>query len=291
MKTAIRSLAAFLILTAAAFAQSAPGIVPFGQAFGYQHRLGAIFYAPGYATWQGTVLVGNSATGSQSITVTANSGGVSGVASLSDGTSIPLAVVFNTSTPLYIMDANAETVTPTSVTGPFGCPAGYLGVGSATQCVTVTATFANTHGASAPVVSGDAGIEEAFTDAANQGGGLVYWATDTGTVTLGTGALTTTTLTKVPTNFLSAGASAIVKTTITTSASWAVGISGTTAAFCTANATLTAGTTCIANMNSPATVGTSQGLTAVLFTMGTSNPGAGAIKARLWGWSAVQANN
>ena len=292
MKTLLRSLAAIFILTVAALtcsAQSAPGIVPFGQAFGYQHRLGAIFYAPGYATWQGTILVGNPATGSQSITVTANSGGVAGVASLADGTSIPLADVFNTNTPLYIMDGNAETVTPTAVSGPFGCPAGYLGVGSGTQCMTVTASFANTHGGSAPIVSGDAGIFEAFTDAGSQGGGLVYWAVDTGTVTLNTGGLTTTTTTKVPTNFISVGASAIVKTTITVTASWAVGISGSTSAFCTADATLTAGTTCIANMNSPASVGTSQALTAVLFTGVTSNPGAGAIKARLWGWSAVQA--
>lgn len=279
----------FLPLTPAAASQSAPGIVPFGQAFGYQHRVGSIFYAPGYATWQGTILVGNAASGSTSITVTANSGGVAGVASLADGTSIPLAVVFNTNTPLYIMDGNAETVTPTAVTAPFGCPAGYLGVGASTQCVTVTATFANTHGASAPIVSGDAGVFEAFTDAGSQGGGLVYWAVDTGTVTLNTGALTTTTTTKVPTNFLSAGASALVKTTITTSTNWAVGISGSTSAFCTANATLTAGTNCIANMNSPASVGTTFSTTALLFTVTGANPGAGAIKARVWGWSAVQA--
>jgi hypothetical protein len=290
MKTLFRSLAAIFILTVAALtcsAQVAPGVVPFGQAFGYQHRVGAVFYAPGYATWQATILSGNSASGSASIIIAPNAGGI-GAITLADGTSLPLTDVFNTNTPLYIMDANAETVTPTAVTIG-SCPVGNIGIGDVTQCATVTATFAGTHGVSAPVVSGDAGIFEAFTDAGNQGGGLVYWAADTGTVTLNTGGLTTTTTTKIPTNFFSAGASAIVKTTITTSANWAVGISGSTAAFCTADSTLTAGTTCQANMNSPAQVGTTLGLTAVLFTMGTSNPGAGAIKARVWGWSAVQA--
>lgn len=281
----------FLPLSPLAAAQTAPTIVPFGQNFGYQHRVGALYFAPAYATWQGTILTGNAATGSQSIIVTANSGGVSGVASLADGYSVPLATVFNTNTPITIMDANQETVTPSSVSAPSGCPAGFIGVGSSTQCVTITATFANTHGASAPVVSGDAGIFEAITDAGNTGGGLVYWTADTGVVTLSTGGLTTTTTTKVPSNFISMGASARVTTTITTSANWAVGISGSTAAFCTANSTLTAGTTCLANMNSPATVGTTQALTAILFTMGTSNPGAGAIKARVWGWTAVQAQS
>jgi hypothetical protein len=122
-------------------------------------------------------------------------------------------------------------------------------------------------------------------------GGLVYWVADTGVVTLTTSGLTTTTTTLIPTTFYNLGASAIVKTTITTSANWAVGISGATAIFCSANATKTAGTTCLANQVAPATTGTTQALTAVLFTMGTSNPGAGAIKARVWGFTPVQTAN
>lgn len=275
-------LAAVPLLAFSAFAQ-AQITPPVGL---NAHRQGGIYYAPAYATWQATIISGNSASGSASIIVASNTNGVS----LADGAVLPFTTVFNTSTPIYIQDANAETVTPSAVSVG-ACPAGNLGVGGSSICATVTATFANTHGQSAIVISGDSGIEEAFTDAGANGGGLVYWTVDTGTVTLTTTGLTTTTTTKVPTNFLSEGASAKVETTITTSANWAVGISGSTAAFCTANSTLTAGTSCIANMNSPASVGTSQALTAVLFTMGTSDPGAGAIKARVWGFSAIQSTN
>jgi hypothetical protein len=250
--------------------------------------VGNLYFSYGYTTWTSSIISGNTSTGAgTSIIVAAQSNGVT----LADGTVLPLATVFNTNTPIYVNDANAEVVTPTGVSIST-CPAGNLGVGgSGTNCATITGNFANTHGQSAPVVSGDQGIFEAITDAGNAGGGLVYWVADTGIVTLSTSGLTTTTTTKVPTNFLSMGSTARVTTTITTSANWAVGVSGSTAAFCTANSTLTAGTTCIANMNSPATVGTSQALTAILFTAGTSNAGAGAIKARVWGFSAVQPNS
>jgi hypothetical protein len=276
-----------LPLSPLAAAQTAPSLVPFGQQFGYQHRVGALFLAPGYGTWNATVLSGNAATGSQSIVISGNSGGIGGL-SLADGTTIPLAVAFNTLTPITIMDANQETVTPSAVSTPAPCGPGFAGVGSTTQCVTVTATFANTHGASAVVVSGDAGIGEAITDAGNQGGGLVYWTVDTGVVTLNTGALTTTTTTKVPTTFYGEGAAARVTTTITTSTNWAVGISGSTSAFCSANATLTAGTTCIANQVAPAAIGTTNTLTALLVTVTGANAGAGAVKIRVWGWTPVQ---
>jgi len=283
-------LCALLALAGAAAGQgiNAPSVAPFGVSLGCnQHKVGTVFYAPCYATWQGYVLSGNAASGSQSIIIAPQGASASTGMTLSDGTALPLAVVFNTNTPITINDNNFETVTPTSVT--IGtCPVGFLGIGAVAQCATVTATFANTHGAAALVYSGDAGIEEAITDAGNVGGGTVFWIVDTGVVTLNTGGLTTTTTTKVPTTYYAQGASARVTTTITTSANWAVGITGTVAGACVANATLTAGTTC--TQAATALIGTgSTALTAVLFTMGTSNPGAGAIKARVWGWTPVSA--
>lgn len=288
MKNLFRFVAVLALLAATSFAQTAPSLAFMGQKAQFDHNLNGIWYAPAYATWQATVLSGNSATGSQSIIVLCTAGGVQGVCQLSDGYSAPLTSIFNTNTPITLLDGNTETVTPSAVSGPSACPVGFLGVGASTQCMTVTATFANTHGASAPIVSGDAGIFEAITDAGAAGGGVVYWQVDTGLVTLNTGGLTTTTTTKVPTNFYNLGAAARVTTTITTTASWAVGISGATAIFCSANSTLTAGTTCLANQASPASTGTTSALTAILITGATSNAGAGVVKARVWGFTPVQ---
>lgn len=256
------------------------------------HRVGGVYYALAYSTWRGTIIQGNAATGS------GNSIIVAGPTALTDGVLLPAATVFNTNVPIYIQDSSnsglSETVTPSSVTvGP--CPAGNAGLGSNTGngqgCATITGTFNYLHGASAPVVSGDSGIEEAITDAGNNGGGNVFWVADTGIVTLNTGGTTTTTTTFVPTLYINFGASARVTTTITTSASWAVGTASHTAQFCSADSTLTAGTTCVANQVAPSVVGSSTALTAVLFTMGTSAPGAGAIKARVWGYTPVSASN
>lgn len=268
--------------------QTAPSIAFLGQKAAFQHNLNGVWYAPAYATWQATVLSGNAATGSQSIIVTCSAGGVQGVCPLADGYAVPLTSIFNTNTPIYLMDANFETVTPTAVSIG-ACSPGFLGVGAATQCATITASFANTHGASAPVVSGDAGIFEAITDAGAAGAGLVYWVVDTGIVTLNTGGLTTTTTTKVPTNRSSIGCAARVTTTITVTASWAVGTTASGSSFCSANSTLTAGTTGVANQIAPTSTGTTSALEAVVFTGATSNPGAGAIKARVWGFTPVQA--
>lgn len=292
MTKALRTLGALLLGVVLAggvcFAQTAPGLQPFGLSYGAQHRVGTVYYAPVYATWQGFIISGNSATGSASIIVApAGSAGGIGTLGLQDGYQLPLTDVFNTNVPIYIMDANAETVTPTAVSIG-NCPVGTIGIGQVVQCATITATFGNTHGGSAVVVSGDTGIEEAITDAGLTGGGDVYWSVDTGVVTLSTGGLTTTTTTKIPTTYYSGGASGRVTTTITTSANWEIGITGTLAGFCAQNSTLTAGTTC--TQVAPALVGTgSTALTAILYTMGTSNPGAGAIKARVWGFTPVSA--
>lgn len=250
------------------------------------HKSSGIFNAPAYAQWRTAVVAGNSATGSgQSIVVFASP------LKIADGYTVPAASLFNTNVPVTVGAGPAqETVTPTSVSLG-ACPTGTAGLSANSQCATITGTFNNLHGYPEPVVSGDAGIMEAITDAGTQGGGLVWWQVDTGNVALNTSGLTTTTATKVPTNFVSIGASAIVETTITASTNWAVGISGSTSAFCTANTTLTAGTNCIANMNSPARVGSTNALTAVLYTVTGANAGAGAVKARVWGYTPVQASN
>ena len=269
-----------LLLSAAALFTGIPA-----QAQNPAHRVGNIYYSSGYAGWQATVISGNTATGAGvSIIVALPGAGGSGV-TLADGSVVAITSVFNTSTPILVNDANAETVTPSGVSvGP--CPGG--NVGASQNCITVTGTFNNTHGQSALVTSGDQGIQEAITDAGASGGGLVFWIADTGVVTLNTGGLTTTTTTKVPTNFYNMGAAARVTTAITVTASWAVGISGATGIFCSANSTLTLGTTCLANQAAPASTGTTSALTAVLITGATGNPGAGAVKARVWGWTPVQ---
>lgn len=278
---AIMVLAALLV-AAPALAQVFPGNP---QQNGPQHRVGGVFYALGYSNWQANIISGNTSTGAgTSIIVYPGSGSC---ILLPDGACIALTSVFNTSTPITINDGNAETFTPSGVSIG-ACPAGNLGVGGSSLCATVTGTIANTHGQSANVNSGDMGIQEAITDAGAQGGGTVFWMVDTGIVTLNTGGLTTTTTVKVPTNFYGIGAAARVTTTITTSTAWLVGISGSTAAFCSSNSTLTAGTTCLANQASPASVGTTSALTAILITATVANPGAGAVKVRVWGFTPVQ---
>jgi len=271
MKKYLLVVVATLLLAASALAQSAtPNIL------GPTNK---IFYSQDYAKWTGQIVSGNSATGSQTILVY-----TSGVF---PGNTLAGVNPFATTTPIQFY---GESLTPSAVSCGQSRPAGFAAPAGGFLC-NVTATFANVHGAGEILFSGDNGIEEAITDAANQGGGLVYWVADTGNVTLTTSGLTTTTTTLVPTTFYNIGAAAIVKTTITTSANWAVGISGATAIFCASNTTLTAGTTCLTKQVAPATTGTTQALTAVLFTMGTSNPGAGAIKARVWGFTPVQPAN
>lgn len=250
------------------------------------HVQGGVYFSAAYAGWQGRVLSGNSTTGAGSTIVVQQPG------ALPDGYSIPLSSIFPAAAPfvpVQITDANPEVIVPTAVSAPSTCPTGAAGPINS-QCVTITANIANSHGVSAFVSSGDSGIMEAITDAGANGGGLVYWTTDTGSVTLNTGGLTTTTTAKIPTQFVNMGASARVTTTITTSANWSVGAATTGAsAICTANSTLTAGTTCIANQTSTVSLsGTTNALQAITFTMGTSNPGAGAVKARVWGWTPVQ---
>jgi len=247
------------------------------------------FFAPAYSTWQAIVIQGNSTTGAgTSIIVVPQGGGPGGTITLQDGSAIQLASIFNTSTPIRVQDANAETVTPTGVTIA-ACSPGFLGVGSSNICVTITGNFSNTHGASAYVGSGDGGIEEAVADAGANGGGLVYWEADCGAVTLNTGGLTTTTTNcQVPLSFISMAGSAVVKTTITTATSFSLGTTTTTTAFVNGCTNLTAGLNCQQFQAAPTKVaGASLALTPILITAAGGTPGAGVVHVKAFGYSQV----
>jgi hypothetical protein len=267
---------ATLLLAASAFAQSNIATPNYGNGPTAQ-----IYFSTNYAKWNGQIISGNSATGSQTVLV--YSSGAFG------GNTLSGSNPFSTTIPIQFY---GEVLTPSAVSCGQARPAGFAGPAGGFLC-NVTATFANLHGAGEILFTGDNGIMEAIAAAASDGGGLVYWVADTGTVTLSTGGLTTTTTTKIPTQFINAGASAIVETTVATTASWAVGAATTGGtAFCSANTTRTAGTTCIANQTTTISLsGTTNALQAIVFTGATSNPTAGAIKARVWGYTPVQAAN
>lgn len=286
LKASIVVLGLLLAFSGAAFGQQQ------FNAQSYIHRIGGDFYSAGYATWSASIMTGNSATGSQTIILLPSGASQTGGVVLADGAVIPVANIFSTNMKLNINDANQEIVTPTAVSVAT-CPAGALGVGQVASCVSITASFSNLHGPSGAnpvVVSGDQGIAEAWTDAAANGGGLMHWIVDTGIVTLNTGSVTTTTTAFVPAVYISLAGSGRVTTTITTSTSWAVGTATNTTDFCTAQTTLTAGTTCnVVAATSPTARGTGGiSLTAIVFTMGTGAPGAGAVKARVYGLTNVQ---
>lgn len=169
MKKTLRSLAAIPILSVAAFGQ-----ISLPQNASPVAHQGGTYYASAFFSAEGRVISGITSTGSGSIIIAPNGSGGSGVITLTDGTSLPLATMFNTVNPLIVDygQVNQETVTPTAVSlGP--CPAGNLGVGGVVQCATITATFANTHGQSAVVRDGafGAGIASAFAN--NIGGGVI----------------------------------------------------------------------------------------------------------------------
>lgn len=128
-------------------------------------RLGGWFFAGQYNQQLSTVFGGNAATGSATITV------YSPNVTLRDGR---VVYPFSTSNPITVdIGANAETVTPSAVSG---CSAN-VQVGSCS----ITATFANTHGQGAPIYSGTGGLYEAAADAnANAGGVVVIDSTFTG---------------------------------------------------------------------------------------------------------------
>jgi hypothetical protein len=104
-------------------------------------------------------------------------------------------------------------------------------------------------------------------------------------LTLSTSGLTTlTTANLLPQDAIIEAVVVRVTTTITTSTNWAVGDATTTSRFCSANATLTAGTTsvCLNHMSGAVTTlaaGPSQAAAAkVQITVTGANPGAGAVR-------------
>lgn len=181
MNRFITFVGVLLLIAATAFCQ-----IPIPQNASTVSHQGGTYYASGYATWSARVISGNQSTGSQSIIVAGNAGGGAGGLQLADGTTLSLNVIFGTLTPIIVDfgQGNQETVTPTAASVGT-CPAGNLGVGGVLQCVTLTASFSNTHGQSAVVVDGSFGLQSAINHAQAIGGGLVVvdgvWAAMGGT--------------------------------------------------------------------------------------------------------------
>jgi hypothetical protein len=247
-------------------------------------RVGGNYFAPAYQDWGASIVAGNSAAGAQTITI------CPAFVPLRDGRAVNMFGNQNgTFAPVTIdpQGSLAETVTPTAVSlvnDPTGQNIG--------QCAAVTATFANAHAPSKSlfqVISGDNGIQEAFNDAAANGGGQVYWEKDCGIITLNTGGVTTTTTCNIPKTFTNLGGSWRTTTTITTAANYSLGIASATTAFTNACTSLTAAQDCSQFQVSPTKVSTGAGLGALLITANVA-AGAGAGHAKVWGYTEVQSN-
>lgn len=169
MKKVISILAMALASVVLCLGQG-PGQVPVVS------RNGSTYYAAAYANWdRNTVIVGNTATGSATITLQWGS------AILGDSREI---LPFATNAPLVVgTGSTRETVTPSSVSN---CLRGRQSQNY--QICQVTATFAQVHGPGEQVFSGTAGLQEAINDASQNGGGRVQvdplWVAFGGTQTL-----------------------------------------------------------------------------------------------------------
>ena len=181
--------------------------------------------------------------------------------------------------------SNQETVTSYTVSG---CSSTGTGASQYGNCQ-ISATFTYAHGRGDFITSADNGFQEATTDAANNGGGPVAWSIDCGIITLSTSATTTTSTCLIPKDFFNVGASVHVTTTVTTSASYGVGISGATSAFLSACTSLTAGLGCAGFQVSPTTVNGGAGTGDLLITT-NATAGAGAMRVKVWGETQAQSN-
>lgn len=303
MKRTLLATLAVVALALSAFGQQTGVTAPIPN-LSYSN---GVYYAPNFGLW--SIPLTSTITGGSSTSFTV----AQGFARTPDGINF---VPFVANGKILIGTGSlAEIATVSSVSGcTIAAIAGSQGYNTVipTCTVTLSGTTTNSHYPSEPIGSADAGIMEAISLAQNAvggqyngqlsnsstsagggtGGGVVYFSVDCGGTTLSTGALTTTTTCFVPNQFYNQGSASRVTTTITTSANWAVGIVNNTSAFSTANSTLTAGTTAYNVQGTPAvalvTGATAPNLTAVLYTMGTSNPGAGAIKSKVWGYVSVQ---
>lgn len=181
--------------------------------------------------------------------------------------------------------ANQETVTPTSTSG---CNVPNQGAAAQGLCQ-ITASFTYAHGRGDLITSGDLGWQEAMNDAAANGGGEVHWIVDCGIVTLSTSGATTTSTCLIPKDFVNIGGSVHVTTTVTTAATYSVGISGATASFIASCSSLTAGLGCAGFQVSPTVVNGGAGQGDMLITA-NATAGAGAVRVKLWGISQAQSN-
>jgi hypothetical protein len=178
---------------------------------------------------------------------------------------------------------NFETVTSYTTSG---CNVQNAGAAAQGSCQ-ITATFTYSHGRGDQITSADNGFQEAMNDASNNGGGPVAWTIDCGVITLSTSGATTTSTCLVPKTFQDGGASVHVTTTVTTAASYSLGISGSTAAWITSCTSLTAGLGCALFQTGPTAV--QQGSsTADLLITANATAGAGAMHVRVWGISEAQ---
>jgi hypothetical protein len=246
-----------------------------------------IFDANAY-NYQTSVYSGSTGTGSYTITLYAPT------ITLPDGRQI-LPFGFSTVAtenvaipPITIGNQGAgtqETVTPTAVSG---CNVPNQGAAAQGLCQ-ITATFTYAHGRGDAITSGDNGWQEAMNDAAANGGGLVRWAVDCGIITLSTSSATTTSTCLIPKDFTNMGGSVHVTTTITTAATYGIGISGATSAFISACSSLTAGLGCAGFQVSPTAVNGGAGQGDLLITANAA-AGAGAMRVKVWGFSQAQSN-
>jgi hypothetical protein len=240
-------------------------------------HVGGVWVSQNYSYWQDRIFTAGTVAAASPATFQVNTG----LVKLPDG---------NTFSPFFVgqivnigTGATQEAVTLTAVSG---CTSA-----NPDGTCTISGNTSNAHGHGEVVASSSGGIQEAIQDAANQGGGNVYFEVDCGPVTLNTGSATTTTACKVPLTFTSLGGSAFVKTTVTTATSYSLGTVTTTTAFINACTSLTAGTNCSQFTSAPVKVnGATFALTPLLITASVA-PGAGVVHVKAWGMSQVQANN
>lgn len=147
------------VALAALITLSGTGPVAFAQS--NQSRQAGRFNASAYTQWRGSIINGNTATGSQTITV------APALVSLPDGRQInPWSVTVQITVDLG--SSVSETVTPTSISCS---PGGGTYVGGTCN---VTASFNNLHGTAINnIMSGSFGLNDAANDAFNAGGGIV----------------------------------------------------------------------------------------------------------------------
>jgi hypothetical protein len=179
-----------------------------------------------------------------------------------------------------------EAVTLTAVSGCYQ--------NAPVDSCTISGNTSNAHGRGELVTSGTGGIGEAAADAANVSGGDVFFQLDCGPVTMNTGGVTTTISTgpcaNIPKTFINLGASVYVTTTVTTTASYSLGIASATTAFVTSCTALTAGTTCSQFVQAPAKTAQGAGFGNLLVTANAAS-GAGVIHPVVWGYIGVQTNH